>query len=61
MIFPTESGERRKKRPTISVDTDTKPQYEYNIAYTASLQSDCIKPFFALNYESNIENTPQRL
>ena len=61
MIFPTERRERRKKRPSISVDIDTKPRYEYNIAYTESLQSHCIKPFFALNCDRNNENTPRRL
>lgn len=61
MIFPTERRERRKKRPSISVDIDTKPRYEYNIAYTESLQSHCIKPFFALNCDRNNENRPRRL
>ena len=61
IIFPTESGERIKKRPTFSVDTDTKPRYEYNIAYTESLQSGCINDVFSMNCERNVENTPQRL
>ena len=61
MVLRLKGTQRRKKDRSVSISIDTMHRDVYAFAYTASLQSDCIKPFFALNYESNIENTPQRL